>query len=292
MKRTIISLMLLFGLSISPTSAFTAQIYGADAVLTPQVGDLMGGLGCFVGGEVPGQYDWTIGNCVPGGVPTDDMVFSTQDPTTGWRERMRITREGNVGIGTTTPNEKLSVAGVIESTSGGIKFPDNTVQTTAAGGGHYIGESYGGGIVFYVYDNGQHGLIAATADQSTSMRWYAGTYIRTRAQADGVGAGKANTAIIIASQGDGDGATYAARVCNEYSVTVDGVTYGDWYLPSKHELNSLYQQKDVVGGFGSYVYWSSTEISSGVAWGQSFDYGGQNYANKNVTLRVRAVRAF
>ncbi len=31
---------------------------------------------------------------------------------------------------------------------------------------HYIGESYGGGIVFYVYDNGQHGLIASTADQS------------------------------------------------------------------------------------------------------------------------------
>ena len=35
---------------------------------------------------------------------------------------------------------------------------------------HYISESYGGGIVFYVYDNGQHGLIAATADQSTGIR--------------------------------------------------------------------------------------------------------------------------
>lgn len=39
---------------------------------------------------------------------------------------------GNVGIGTTSPSQKLSVAGTIESTSGGIKFPDGTTQTTAA----------------------------------------------------------------------------------------------------------------------------------------------------------------
>lgn len=39
---------------------------------------------------------------------------------------------GDVGIGTTSPTSKLTVAGTIESTSGGIKFPDNSVQTTAA----------------------------------------------------------------------------------------------------------------------------------------------------------------
>ena len=41
---------------------------------------------------------------------------------------------GNVGIGATSATSKLAVAGVIESTSGGIKFPDGTTQTTAATG--------------------------------------------------------------------------------------------------------------------------------------------------------------
>jgi hypothetical protein len=39
---------------------------------------------------------------------------------------------GNVGIGTDNPTETLTVAGTIESTSGGIKFPDGTIQTTAS----------------------------------------------------------------------------------------------------------------------------------------------------------------
>jgi len=39
---------------------------------------------------------------------------------------------GNVGIGDTTPGEKLTVAGRLESTSGGFVFPDGTIQTTAA----------------------------------------------------------------------------------------------------------------------------------------------------------------
>jgi hypothetical protein len=39
---------------------------------------------------------------------------------------------GKVGIGTTTPTSPLTVAGMIETTLGGYKFPDGTVQTTAA----------------------------------------------------------------------------------------------------------------------------------------------------------------
>ena len=45
---------------------------------------------------------------------------------------------GNVGVGTDNPTEKLTVAGIIETTSGGIKFPDGTIQTTAGGGSSLI----------------------------------------------------------------------------------------------------------------------------------------------------------
>lgn len=60
----------------------------------------------------------------------DQRFFTDGNLTTN--ERMRITTSGNVGIGTTSPGQKLTVAGTIESTSGGIKFPDATTQTTAA----------------------------------------------------------------------------------------------------------------------------------------------------------------
>jgi hypothetical protein len=153
---------------------------------------------------------------------------------------------------------------------------------------HYIGERYGGGIVFFVYDNGQHGLIASTADQTTGIRW--GSPRNIRARGDGVGAGLKNTVIIISDQVDAD--NQAATVCNEYTVTVAGVTYGDWYLPSKHELNLLYLKKEVVGGFAANYYWSSNEFGENDAWTQNFINGDSGGRDKENTYNVRAVRAF
>jgi hypothetical protein len=174
----------------------------------------------------------------------------------------------------------------------GLTGATGSVGATGGYPVHFIGESYGGGIVFDVYDGGQHGLIAATADQSTGIRWDGGSYTNTRARGDGVGAGLKNTAIIIANQGPVDGSSFAATVCNEYSVTVGGVSYGDWYLPSKHELNLLYLQKTVVGGFAGNVYWSSTETGHTSAWGQIFSTGSPQDGGKSNTDYVRAVRAF
>jgi hypothetical protein len=37
----------------------------------------------------------------------------------------------NIGVGTTTPTSKFTVAGIIETVLGGVKFPDGSIQTTA-----------------------------------------------------------------------------------------------------------------------------------------------------------------
>ena len=203
-------------------------------------------------------------------------------------------------VGTITSGVWSGTAVAVEKGGTGLTAAGTNGQVlTSTGSGtltwtgtHYIGESYGGGKVFYVYDNGKHGLIAATSDQSTGIRWYGGSNTYTRARADGVGAGLKNTALIIANQGAVDGSAFAATVCNEYSVTVDGVTYGDWYLPSKNELYLLYLQKSVVGGFAGNYYWSSTEYAGNYAWDQDFDDGFQNVVSKSITYYVRAIRAF
>ena len=156
-----------------------------------------------------------------------------------------------------------------------------------------IGQAYQGGIIFWLDATGQHGLIAATADQSTGIQWYNGTYRYTGTTSDGLYSGTMNTAMIIATQmADNQTGNFAAKVCADYSVTDGGVTYGDWYLSSKYELNLLYLQKTAVGGFASAYYWGSTEVSSSNAWFQDFDNGTQNSYFKSYPGHVRAVRAF
>ena len=168
-----------------------------------------------------------------------------------------------------------------------------------------IGDSYAGGIVFWVDASGEHGLIAARADQSTGVQWFNGAFKLTGTIGDGgVYAGAMNTALIIAQQtADAPGGNFAAKVAANYSVQENGtsactgaateICYGDWYLPSKVELNLLYQQKSVVGGFANYSYWSSSEYSSYSVWFQFFNDGYQNddYKDDDLLL-VRAVRAF
>jgi hypothetical protein len=69
---------------------------------------------------------------------------TTTNGTTSRQERVRIDNTGYVGIGTPTPTSPLTVAGTIQSTSGGFKFPDGTIQTSASpvivlpGGGETI----------------------------------------------------------------------------------------------------------------------------------------------------------
>ena len=210
---------------------------------------------------------------------------------------MRITGTGNVGIGTTTPSNILEINGS-GGAGTGLKLTTgasaNKLLSSDASGNaswatnlvvHSVGEIYGGGIVFYVYDNGTHGLIAAPTDQGSLIQWYNSSSV-TNAARNGIEAGKFNTERIIINQGSGN---YAAQICANQQIG----TWGDWYLPSIHELNLLYIQKSAVGGFSTGVYWSSSEVNSSVAWNEEFSTGNQRgYNLKTDSYNVRAIRAF
>ena len=145
-----------------------------------------------------------------------------------------------------------------------------------------------GGTVFYVTEDGRHGLEAAPVDQASGtyfMEWgCSGTSI-TGADGTAIWSGMQNTKDIL------DECNYvgiAVKAADEYSLG----GYDDWFLPSKDELNLLYLQRNYVDLLNPYYYWSSTEDGSASAKFQHLGNGTQGSANKDSTFSVRAIRAF
>jgi hypothetical protein len=158
-----------------------------------------------------------------------------------------------------------------------------------------VGDSYRGGILAYIFVSGdpgydanvQHGLIAATVDQSRDILWDNGIHTTTGATGTAIGTGLANTNTLIFNQ-SGTPISYAAGIARAYT----GGGFNDWFLPSKDELNKLFLKRVTIGGFSHYFYWSSSEYDDYNAWSQNFYAGDQYYDGKNYSYYVRAVRAF
>ena len=225
-----------------------------------------------------------------------------------------------------TTTERDLISGLVEGltiwnkTNKQLEVYDGTYWVTMNGklvSNLNVGDSYGGGIVAYIFLPGDigyvagqtHGLIAAIVDQTTSagVKWFPSTfYDITRTL---LGQGLANTISIIAASGGSSLTSYAAGLASSYN----GGGYTDWYLPSKDELNKLYQNRAAIGNFatsGIAAYWSSsqkgtfnfkdfTEYAKGItsAWVQLFftdgDPGGtQKDLGISNLRRVRAVRVF
>lgn len=151
-----------------------------------------------------------------------------------------------------------------------------------------VGQTYGGGIIFYVDASGEHGLIASVDDgEGNRAQWGCYNTLIDDTQI-GIGTGQENTLKIISTCRSAGSSNIAARLCNE--LVLEG--YTDWYLPSKEELNLLYENKEIIGGYEHGYYWSSSEMDSHFAWYQHFDFGFQDYLNKDFSYFYRPIRSF
>lgn len=156
-----------------------------------------------------------------------------------------------------------------------------------------------GGWVFYVTDDGIHGLEAAPADQDIPSNPGAGTDWGcsgteiTGAESHAIGAGAIITDDIIR----GCPPTAIAAALADLYVSPSG--YFDWYLPTNIELNAMYLNIGQgstttignVGGFAGDLYWSSTEVDVNRVRVLDFTNGFQTSDGKVSKNEVRAVRA-
>jgi hypothetical protein len=184
----------------------------------------------------------------------------------------------------------------------GLTGPAGPQGPAGNGGGftHWVGESFGGGVVFHVYKDAlgvEHGLIVCLTDLSTGAVWgLNGTDVPN---CESSWNGAANTAAIMAA---GVETGSAAQLCDVYEA--GGFT--DWYLPAIDELNLMYNAKynlnqslsQIAGGapfdLNAYPYYrSSSEYYSYYAWVFNFSNGdADTYTSKSDDYYVRAVRTF
>jgi hypothetical protein len=113
-----------------------------------------------------------------------------------------------------------------------------------------------------------------------------GEWVVIKDTAETIGTGRRNTALILAL----DPTAPAAKSCRDYS----NGGFSDWFLPSKDELNELYNQRALVSNIGTNCYWSSTH--DGIVYARRKDFGGNksSYDHKNSAAEnyVRPIRAF
>jgi hypothetical protein len=183
-------------------------------------------------------------------------------------------------------------------TNGGfVKLPSNTGNGNFT---HYIGEVFGGGVIFHLWKDSagiEHGLIVDKVDLSSSQAWsnVSSTLIGSSAQSSWDGLSNSNAIL-----GQAGHTSSAAALC----LNSNNGGQSDWYLPSIDELSILWQNRFNINKSLSSIlgsskmenssYWSSSEKSSNFVYLFEFEFGiGEaNVKLKDAIFYVRAIRAF
>lgn len=274
--------------------------------------------------SVPYALHAKTAETIAGGITETDPVFGssiasgiTGTDTVNWNSKLDTEIDGDVtneiqtifrsGLTITLSNGGGTYQDSVNTyTAGtGIDITNNIVSVIGGSSEHYIGELYGGGIVYYVNQTGQHGLIASLddLDSGSGVSWSNIDDTEIGLSAQDCYNGTGNTTAIIGQSGH---ISSAAKLCNDYS----NVGFDDWYLPSTLELRQMYDAiliiNDVLSNDGNGTtrplqadaglpygkYWSSTEEFSEGAWYYSIGFGSFNSTSKSNLAKVRAVRAF
>ncbi|MCF6223681.1 MAG: DUF1566 domain-containing protein [Flavobacteriaceae bacterium] len=246
----------------------------------------------------PSDRLFVIGNGVDSSSRSDAMV---------------VLKDGTITAPSLT-NELINKAGSKALTT--KEYIDNMLQPKT----YAIGDFALGGVVFWVDETGQHGLVCSLEDIDNGAVWMNHDDINSFnvnfTSGNGIGAGKLNTAMILSSIDVQklSNTTFAALLCATYSKSDininnlydDGggtinISYGDWYLPSVYELSMIYPNKDLISsvcqanggeGLSDKSYWSSNQYSQTAAWVYVMSGNSPSPDAKNYNYLVRAVRSF
>ena len=175
-----------------------------------------------------------------------------------------------------------SVMGVTELIS--VPYALYSANAQVSGFSHYIGETFNGGVIYYIYkgsDGLEHGLIVSTTE--SIAKWQ-------------------TTGVLVNADRSWDGVYNTNLISGSPAVNYIATLGPNWYLPSLDELillhgsrfevnKALFTNNQTLLSLSLY-YWSSTEYSSSEALSYDFLTGYTDVSGKTLNYGVRGVKSF
>jgi hypothetical protein len=214
-------------------------------------------------GTIVGNGFWTIVSG-SGGVLTDSSIYNT-------------TFRGLPGV-------NYALQWTISTECGST---NDKVTVRFASINHHIGDSYAGGVIFYLDESGG-GLVLY--NQLISFALWGCIGIDVSGTSTGIGTGKLNNNVTVPSQCT----VWPISVAKEFVAN----GFDDWFLPSRDELQLLYTTLDAIGMVNFMKndlyksFWSSSQDDANKAWRLNINNGTMESVPKTTDSRYVVIRSF